>query len=264
MSSILKALKRLEEEKATREGGQVDIARDILLGEGGEQARRGASLLWFGLVAGIAVVAISLSWWVLGSDSRSARKGETQKAAQAVGPSHLTGQAGTEPALQPRVVEKTRLESGVPVQVQTAPVHSPPRPVTASKPAQNSLAGPNPYVKEDSGQPVSTELSKEGSIPDSRQESTSEAAMSVEIQTVTASSPPDSTRPNLLVSGIIYQENAADCLAVVNDLPVMQGTVIDGFTISAIERDRVWFSRDNERFSVALEGEPDRSSDPPH
>lgn len=57
----------------------------------------------------------------------------------------------------------------------------------------------------------------------------------------------------LQVSGIVYQEDPHGRMAVVNDLPVMEGTAIAGAVVEEILPDRVRFSRDGTSFEVLLQ-----------
>jgi hypothetical protein len=58
--------------------------------------------------------------------------------------------------------------------------------------------------------------------------------------------------PSLWVSEIHYQWEVTDRLAVVNDLPVMEGTVIEGARVDRILRDRVRFIHNGQYREVRL------------
>ncbi|MBE0599431.1 MAG: general secretion pathway protein GspB, partial [Desulfuromonadales bacterium] len=59
--------------------------------------------------------------------------------------------------------------------------------------------------------------------------------------------------PDLVVSGIVYLDDPEARLAVVNDLPVMLGTTIEGATVVEILSDRVRFRRDGRFFEAGLQ-----------
>lgn len=56
-----------------------------------------------------------------------------------------------------------------------------------------------------------------------------------------------------LLSGIVYQQQKDARMAILNDLPVMEGTVIAGFTLQKIFPDHVVLSRQGQSFSISLQ-----------
>ena len=172
MSSILKALRKVEDDKAALGEGSVDLAHDIL-----KQDYRQSPLLSWPLVAGGSAILLLLiigAWfWLL----------PEQQIEQT---DMLAAQAGR---------------------------RAPSVPVAVAAPAQQG----NPAVA--------------GS------ENTSVARKpTVEI-------------PLLQVEEIIYQQDAAARLAVVNGLPVMEGTDIEGARVEKILTDRVQFLFQGVRFN---------------
>lgn len=57
-----------------------------------------------------------------------------------------------------------------------------------------------------------------------------------------------------LLSGIVFQQQAEARMAIINDLPVMEGTVIAGYTLQQILPDHVVLVRDKQSFSLFLPG----------
>lgn len=215
MSSILKALKRLEEEKASRDGGQVDISRDILLGDSGATSRGGRAGLWIALalltvaIVGGAFVWVNLDRGKYDHKIKNARATQNEQKEMAVG----APKPGLEVKATPvdrKIVHISEPDSQPDI-VEKLPLPKAPEPKTIANPKPINIPEPATPV-------IATRLE----LP-------------------------------LVVSGIVYQENSADRLAVVNDLPVMPGTVIDGYTVSEIERDRVWFTKGDVRVAVGLE-----------
>ncbi len=58
--------------------------------------------------------------------------------------------------------------------------------------------------------------------------------------------------PHLTVNGIAYQEGGSDNLAVINGITVSNGAVIEGVKVEDIQKDRVQFSHDGEKFEIIL------------
>jgi general secretion pathway protein B len=55
-----------------------------------------------------------------------------------------------------------------------------------------------------------------------------------------------------LLSGIVYQRQAEARMAILNDLPVMEGTVVAGYTLQEIFVDRVLLTRKGKSFSLFI------------
>ena len=58
--------------------------------------------------------------------------------------------------------------------------------------------------------------------------------------------------PLLRVNGIAYQNNSADSAAIVNGTPVSTGTAVEGAIVEEIRNDRVLFQCNGEKFEVLL------------
>jgi general secretion pathway protein B len=207
VSSILKALKKLEAEKARSQGGQVDLARDILRPS---EARR-ANPLWLpllilGLIFFGGLVGMALMSWVGEDASRSLAPQEPAPIARQLpdpppdGQPHATGpqfSVPLEPAAAPAV---------------TAPTASSPLSGSETRAPERaaSQATPPPKVAPDSV----------------------------------------ATRPSLVVSGIVYQADPDSRIAVINDLPTMAGTRIEGVLVEEIRSDSVVFNDAGKRFEI--------------
>ncbi|ORJ63599.1 general secretion pathway protein GspB [Geothermobacter hydrogeniphilus] len=176
MSSILKALKKLEEEKNRRQQGKVDIATDILRATGRSGKRN-----W--LMPLILIVLV------------------------------LGGTLGG------MFVARMFLPEAMRQPVQTPPVQTPPvqTPPVQTQPAQSQPAQSQPAQSQ----------------PADRFE-----------------------HPRLVVSGIAYQSNAENRMAVVNDLPVLAGTTVAGVEVVEILPDKVVFRFKGKQFSVPLSDLP--------
>lgn len=58
--------------------------------------------------------------------------------------------------------------------------------------------------------------------------------------------------PTLRVNGIAFQNSTADTMAIVNGTPVSNGSIIEGITVEEIRKDRVLFRRNGEKFEVRM------------
>lgn len=62
----------------------------------------------------------------------------------------------------------------------------------------------------------------------------------------------DPTVPTLRVNGIAFQNNGADSMAIVNGTPVSNGSIVEGITVAEVQKDRVLFQRNGEKFEIQL------------
>ena len=58
--------------------------------------------------------------------------------------------------------------------------------------------------------------------------------------------------PAIRVNGIAFQDRSADSMAIINGVPVTNGSVIDGVKIEEINKNKVIFSYNGERFEIQL------------
>jgi hypothetical protein len=68
------------------------------------------------------------------------------------------------------------------------------------------------------------------------------------IQPIAATAPVPTSLP--LLSGIVYQQQPQSRMVILNDLPVMEGTVVAGYTLHEIFPDHVILTRQGESFSL--------------
>jgi len=203
MSSILKALRKLEEEKAALGEGGVDIARDILKRSAHKQER---NIFW-------PLVSVSLLLLLAGGTAYF-WLGYPQPAANL----HKIKIA---PAKS--LIEKSSTQDGSVVASA----------VVRPKEAQ-ALAAP-------------------GSVPLAQipqQERTTPPSVHVEPQAIHPNG-----SPFLKLTGIAYRDKSTERIAIINDLPVMQGTSIEGAQIVEILPDRVVLSSKGVEFTLKLESD---------
>ena len=221
MSSILKALKKVEHDKIICRPDQLGIDSRILQDGSSNRFSR------------TAVSLIALALFVCGSGATYFYM--KHDAADVVVSQTITSR--TEPnRQQPPVspVIPTVLKSGT-QRTTTPPLLSPKAPPVFG--AQIRL--PNDPAK--SPRPPQPGKRVEiAPIPESRP---------VSLQVVPTSTV---TRPALTVNGIAYQDGGSDNLAVINGITVSSGAVIEGVRVEDIQKDRVRFSHGGEKFEIIL------------
>jgi general secretion pathway protein B len=217
MSSILKALKKLEQEKTARREHQLDISRDIL--KGGERHRRPGwwTLLATGLGGALIAVLVTVSILKKHDIPPGVTEGSSsEKAAASSQP--LTPSI---PALPPEETVKNNATS-LP---QRAADHTHPKPVDRARPAAPSAPASTIPPPESASLPAS------GAAPP-----VVPAKMQIPLE----------------VSGIAFQQEAGPPIAVINGHPVSAGATIDGAFIVKILPDKVMFTRDGSSFEVQV------------
>lgn len=235
MSSILKALKKLEEEKrASLPEGQK---KRQPAGSGRPLTVSVLITLVIGLVVGGLVTA-----WLFQEDrpvpeksklartearpvapvaaAPAAREGlSTAPAEDRIKPSPVTKTVSGEDEFEPVVQQPPVQTAGSSMEKEFVPVGS----ASGEKPAEDVAAQPS------ADQSISEERVETVAIPEPGFQKTAPE--------------PVADLP-FVVSEIIYSEGSEANLAVVNDLPVMEGTEIDGVLVKAILADRVIFEVD--------------------
>jgi len=221
MSSILKALRKLEEEKR---GGKLE-APDLRVDQG-QPAAVGKSLLPLivGVVLGALVVSLVFFW-----PAGTPQKTDVIQSVTPTVPSPVVEppvdlpQVVTDPPPAPQTAKTPQVPTApAKPEASVAPVVSEPvvsRPVRMS-PAPADIANP--------AAPVEVVVQQE--LPP---------------ETVAL---PDGIRLN--VTEIFYQD-AVNSMAVVNDLPVMVGSHVDSAVVTEIRADRVLFEIDGKVYPVS-------------
>jgi general secretion pathway protein B len=211
MSSILEALKKLEDEKAGRRSGTANIAAKVV--KPGRRPRQRPRWL---LPAGMAVVAAAaalFTYILMGGFYTRINPAQTAPTAlprqpqQAAAPSFAPAPL---PVLSPAAMRN-----------QTIPP-SPSTPVVKQA----------PVVVTSPLQPVEPRISEKPAAP----------------------SPPETLPgpPALKVTGIGWQKDNADRLAIVNGRAVSEGAVVEGARVVEIFPDRVRFSFNDRTFEIPL------------
>lgn len=219
MSSILEALKKLEDEKAARRGGMGNLASKVA--KTGRRTRQTSMALIAGGMLAVAVVSILATYIAMNGfsghrDDKSVLKWPAQTSPPPVTPLLPTG-ASAPP--------RGSASQTVLLPIETTKV-IPGRPGTPAA------------VTRISGQRTSTGRVSPPSAP---QETPSERTAS------------GKSVPSLTVSGIAWQKDNVNRMAVVNSTPIREEGMVEGAVVKEILPDRVRFSFNGKEFDVSLE-----------
>ncbi len=218
MSSILEALKKLEEEKVARRGGVGNIAGKVTAGD--RRTRQKPAWVAPAAMAAVAAVAVLTTYAAMGGFSiREKMVHATSEYAPPQQPATSTLQPLTTEVARTAAPPATKI---LPVPGRKAPAAS--APVTSPSPAQR---------------------------PAPREESPSE---SPHVSRHAAAEAPQ--LPALSVTGIAWQKDNASRVAVVSGMSAVEGSVIEGALVKEILQDRVRFSFNKKEFEVLLGSAP--------
>ena len=229
MSFILKALKKVDQEKTVKKEGTVDLHTALLTDTDSKKETspwivRGAALVLVLIVAG------ALTWKFMKPGKTSKRAASRAARISRISPAPEVPQASAVPAPAPAPVQAP---SSAPVPLPVAA----PVPAPAAAPAQvtaRSAAAPGPQISADT--PRKTRHASAGKQPPARAP-----------RELTGTAPAD-----LKVNGIAYQDEPADSMAVVNGVLVKRGMTVGGMKVDEIFRDRVRFSGRDGLFDLQL------------
>lgn len=216
MSSILKALRRLEEERARKSSVAPEIAANLLRSR--SQRRQAPLWLWPIVIVIVAVAIASLFWSLRPTPVMSDRPRST-----------LAPAPFSEPL--PHVVTP-RSGGGVIIEEvidQRRPALLPPTPPIG--PAAEMILPAQPV-------PVSAKAEEPVTTP---------------VTTPAAVQPLIEERQSPVVSAIAWQEESSARMAVVDGLPVMTGEVIGTAKIQEILPDRILFNAGGVLFIVRMQ-----------
>jgi len=239
MSSILNALKKLEREKTLRREGEIDLSREILH----DAMRRRERFPWQ-WAAAISVIVL-LSVMVIALMTRGTAQLQQPQATSQPAPQQIPQQAET--ALPPPSGQT------VPQIVKSMPALTMPRFAPAPAPAAGSATGqpaaPVPLPLPKLQQPPSAHPESWPSLPAT---AVPPAVLPTPAGKRAAAAPAASAEPAFSVSGIAWNKDSADRLAIINGQPLTTGSAINGAVVEEILPDRVRFSRDGRTFEVHL------------
>jgi len=230
MSSILKALKKLEHDNASCKPGQLKIDAKILQERSNTGISRPTALVLF-----IVFVAI-------GSGSTYFLMKQQTKTPTPTNLNSNTSQSDQKPIQQeiaPMPKPVTIVTAPTPQQVPSLTARS----ITKSVPGQTTTQSfPTPAA-------ASSATEKPATAERSPTATPSPAAQQ---PAPTNQGPTSITRPILTVNGIASQDGNSENFAVINGTTVSKGSVIEGVKVEDIRSDRVRFSHNGENFEIIL------------
>ena len=226
MSSILRALKKLEEERESRSGKGVDVSKGILARRRGTKANKWkipATMLAVALFAGISTYVATRSL------SRPPRQEIPVTSPSPLAPVTDSPVNRPAPTSQIDAPVSTKVET---VKSATVRLEKRPEPVVRpSREAQPLKPAPLPPKS-----PVSAPVI---------QPSQPEPVKQRELSAVST--------PAMHVTGIAWQQEGTSRLAMVNGQLVREGATVGGARVEGILPDRVRFSRDGRTFDVQMD-----------
>lgn len=232
MSSILKALQKLEQEKANRVTREPDIHTGITR----RSLSRAARPKWLVPASMVIVASVSILVTYLVMKNGS-------------------GTATTAVSTPPRATTIT----AIPASPETVGSSLPPPAAGSSSGPQKMISTPLPPP--DAGLPIPRkQLPKPATPVASTEMPASEKNVSSSIQTVETSAPPKTdppvaaqtpqAMPNITINGIAWQKDSSSSMAVINGVQVTEGSIVQGTKVEEIFPDRIRFSRNGKQFEV--------------
>jgi general secretion pathway protein B len=216
MSSILEALKKLEDEKAARQSGAGHIAGKVV--KSGRRAKPRPKWILPAGMAAVVVIAVLATYIMMGGMSN--RSGTPQPAPS----------VQSQP--EPGIALQGQAHPSAPATIPTATIHAgrkrplPPLPSTTPAGEAPAPAAANRLPQGEAALPVK-------SVPP--------------LQPAAAPG-----HPVLQVTGIGWQKDNANRMAIVNGRPVVVGNVVEGAKVEEILPDRVRFSINGRGLEIAV------------
>lgn len=272
MSSILRALKKLDEETRSQEGlaGIPKIEVDHMV------TRHPQSTFRKVIFITVPVLVLMVAVWVM-FNSRPEKQPEkpklpvatTQKPESSKAHAPASEQKKTTPDASPQ--SSTQSQPAVPAQPaaigeeETAP--PPPPEAPKDEPVQTGPSGPAPAGRQKSGSRIAYKRDADGrkimmpsrtGLNDGRSrpspfpvpQRSPQSAQTA--QTSTAAQNPPKVRPQFTLEGILWSQNVKRRVALINDKYLKEGDTIKGVTILRIERKLVTLKSGDDTWSIRL------------
>lgn len=225
MSSILKALKKLEDENSANRPAPLKIDSDILRGETPKRYS----------TTGVVLTALLL--FAGGSIATYLFMKQASSPASPVTSNEITSSS----APRIRITQSTDVKTEkLPESIEIAPAKNPQihKTTVASTPQIRSGA---------------TKSDRNGSLPQKNPPAKIDDRNIVKTVTAIQPQPPVKTAaPVLRVNGIAFQDGTSDNVAIVNGIPVSDGAIVEGAKVESIHKNRVRFSHNGVSFEVQL------------
>lgn len=225
MSSILKALQKLEQEKSTRRQGAPDVAGDIAKPAAAKQR---SPWLIPAAMAGVTLLAVLITYAAMGGFSR------TRLAPVAVAPPAAT------------LPEKATVS---PTPAAVSPATTPPSTsmqLPISQKRQNKEVAPAPTGTVAT---KSAPLPRQQAVTPPQSPAQTTPPVPVKADPISSATPP---LPALKVTGIAWDKDSSSRLAMVNGAAVAEGGAVGGARVEEIFPDRVRFTAGKQNFEVLL------------
>lgn len=216
MSSILKALQKLEQEKSTRRRGAPDVAADIVKPAA---ARQRSQWLIPAAMAGMIILAVIVTYTLMGGFSR-----------------HTAVPAA---AVPPMVSPPKEIATMAPPAVsEVTEIISPARPILDNRKKQGQSQSA-PELPAGTAVPQhAPPLQHPSPLPEPQGQPAPPVQAKVEPVTQPATPP----LPALKVTGIAWQKDNASRLAMINGAAVLEGGTVEGARVEEIFPDKVRFT----------------------
>ena len=220
MSSILKALKKLEHEKSVRKPYSYRIDTEILQGESSSRRSFPTSASLFAVVLFMCGVGATYVYM-----------------------KHAKTPATVRPSQESITEVKNEPSKGIPLLSVSNKAAAEPKPRSSVKVISDL----------EKSKPSSRSVDKNQS-PGVKPAEMVPQALTPEPKPISPLLPvtPVVAKPVLKVNGIAFQDGA-DSVAVINGITVSKGSVIEGARVEEIQKDQVKLSRDGEKFYIILE-----------
>lgn len=222
MSSILKALKKLEDERGASRPDTLKIDSDILRSESSQRhSTTGVIVAALLLFAGGSVA----TYMFMKQDTLPVMLNNiVSEKIQSPSQSQTPAATDVKTEKLPEIVEIVPARKSDSVK---ATISRPQKKAVTSVPEQSRTLQLNSNIKHEDHKKSLNETT---------------------VQPQTASK----TVPVLRVNGIAFQEGISDSMAVVNGIPVSAGSVIEGVKVEVIQKNRVRFNYNGETFEIPL------------
>ena len=235
MSSILKALKRLEQQKMVHKAAEHDLAW-IVRGEEFRPEKKRQWSMFVSLVA-VAVLAVLSTYWFMGGfrgaprDSLS-RPGEDANSAPGIHP--VTVLAPPQPSRSDTPPVTTHDSAATPPVVVT-------RPAKIGHHHSTDELSLKSYREDGVGSAITPPYAQQP-----------QAALPPRTEPAPVPLAPKASRPTLIVTGIAWEKDSPVQLAIVNGTSVVEGSMVSGAKVEKILPDSVRFTFENHSFDVPL------------
>ncbi|HIJ97070.1 MAG TPA: GspB domain-containing protein [Desulfuromonadales bacterium] len=240
MSSILKALKKLEEEKAVRRPGVVSLDAVIMHPDATKPRSSPVIMVVVAMLifggGSVATYFIMMRLMPPQQIVYGTKPGK-EKPLPAPVPAAIRSGALSTPSTLPteilpeEVVVVPSQPSTTRQNVKTLPMQRP----AVSQPAPPRVVQQAAPLKPATGQPPPSQLQHQPVAPLPSAISVGKAAA-----------------PRLRVNGIAFQKGSSDNMAIINGTPASNGSTVEGATVEEILKDRVRFSFHGETIEIPL------------